>query len=167
MRRRKLTINRTHSYGGLVEMMRLVRKPQMKLCKRCGAPIEPKPSKKQFCSDCVILNRRESRRLCDHKRRGQEATRNYIGYNQSDENNNNYINGLGMFRKYRKGFCERCGSTDNLCAHHRDRNRKNNVPENIETLCKSRHQKEHDVYLNLGKYSRGGYKRRDYFAKKV
>ena len=43
--------------------------------------------------------------------------------------------------------CERCGfvAKDNcqIDIHHKDRNRKNNEPENLETLCANCHRLEH------------------------
>lgn len=48
---------------------------------------------------------------------------------------------------HRKPACERCGFNPenklNLDVHHRDRNRKNNSPENLETLCVGCHRLEH------------------------
>jgi hypothetical protein len=63
--------------------------------------------------------------------------------------NHCYKNGTGVFHQYMKNACERCGGAKFLCAHHVDRNRMNNVPSNIETLCKSCHQIEHGVYVNF------------------
>mgnify|MGYP000871709821 CR=1 FL=1 len=62
-------------------------------------------------------------------------------YNQSGKNNNNYKNGISMYQKRRKSRCERCGSTKNLMVHHKDHNRSNNEPSNLETLCWSCHEK--------------------------
>ena len=55
------------------------------------------------------------------------------------------------YRDFRKDSCERCGSVKFLCAHHKDENRENNAESNIETLCKSCHQKEHKAGLNFTK----------------
>ena len=38
-------------------------------------------------------------------------------------------------RKHRKSWCEACGSTDKLHAHHVDGKPENNEPQNIQTLC--------------------------------
>ena len=38
-------------------------------------------------------------------------------------------------RKHRKSYCEACGSTELLHAHHVDGNPKNNSKQNIQTLC--------------------------------
>lgn len=48
---------------------------------------------------------------------------------------------LILNREYK---CEKCGSTINVDVHHKDGNRNNNVPENIELLCRSCHMKEHN-----------------------
>jgi 5-methylcytosine-specific restriction endonuclease McrA len=41
------------------------------------------------------------------------------------------------------GRCSRCGSTGRLDIHHRDRNKKNQAPENLEVLCHRCHMREH------------------------
>ena len=57
------------------------------------------------------------------------------------------------YRKVR--YCERCdtdllGATPAMRAvHHKDHNRKNNVEENFELLCKRCHQVEHECWKNL------------------
>ena len=66
-------------------------------------------------------------------------------------NHHSWKTGSGGYRRWTKSVCEKCGSQNFLCAHHKDRDRSNNVPENIETLCKSCHQKEHEVHLNFTK----------------
>jgi hypothetical protein len=51
------------------------------------------------------------------------------------------------YRRHLKDACERCGfaPTDprQLHVHHRDRDRTNNAPENLETLCANCHALEH------------------------
>lgn len=46
-------------------------------------------------------------------------------------------------RRFLKEKCERCPATESLCAHHKDRNWRNNTEENIETLCRVCHMEEH------------------------
>lgn len=46
-------------------------------------------------------------------------------------------------RKFLKPCCEHCGTSQALQVHHKDRNRKNNEPENLETLCATCHMKMH------------------------
>lgn len=50
---------------------------------------------------------------------------------------------LKRVRKYLGMNCDRCGATDGLSIHHRDRDWKNNVPENLQTLCSSCHTSLH------------------------
>jgi len=45
--------------------------------------------------------------------------------------------------KFRKGSCESCGATHPLVVHHIDKNRVNNQEGNLETLCRSCHNKLH------------------------
>ena len=44
---------------------------------------------------------------------------------------------------FRERDCNLCGTKGDLLAHHKDRNWRNNVPENIQILCRSCHTKEH------------------------
>ena len=53
-------------------------------------------------------------------------------------------------RKMRKEFCEICGNTKMLCAHHIDGNWTNNNPSNIQTLCNSCHTTLHHQQGDLG-----------------
>jgi hypothetical protein len=47
---------------------------------------------------------------------------------------------LGYVKKKK---CERCSSKKQLCVHHKDRDRKNNKPDNLETICRLCHIEEH------------------------
>jgi len=40
--------------------------------------------------------------------------------------------------------CENCSSKKNIDRHHKDRNKFNNVPENIQVLCRSCHKFLHN-----------------------
>ena len=46
-------------------------------------------------------------------------------------------------KKFKKPICEMCGKKTDLDTHHRDGNIKNNISENILTLCHSCHMKLH------------------------
>ena len=46
-------------------------------------------------------------------------------------------------QKFKKRFCETCGTDKNLDAHHKDSNIKNNTETNIQTLCHPCHMKLH------------------------
>ena len=48
--------------------------------------------------------------------------------------------------------CVLCNETENLCVHHKDRNRENNKPFNLITLCRDCH------YIVHGKKSMVPYK---------
>jgi hypothetical protein len=63
-------------------------------------------------------------------------------YNQAGKNNNNYKNGISTYAQNKKSSCETCGSKKNLMVHHKDGNRNNNSPSNLQTLCWSCHEKK-------------------------
>lgn len=46
-------------------------------------------------------------------------------------------------RMYPLTQCNRCGAKEDLHRHHRDRNRLNNEPDNVEILCRACHVSEH------------------------
>jgi len=48
------------------------------------------------------------------------------------------------------GQCEDCGITDNwmLALHHKDKNRDNNDPSNLELLCHNHHASRHKKLVN-------------------
>jgi len=49
-----------------------------------------------------------------------------------------------IYRKMvEKDACASCGTTENLCVHHKDENHTNNVPSNLEVLCMSCHSSQH------------------------
>ena len=47
----------------------------------------------------------------------------------------------------RGGICERCGYSKKevLHLHHKDRNRNNNDPSNLELICPNCHYEEHHL----------------------
>lgn len=50
---------------------------------------------------------------------------------------------------YPTHHCDRCGIVrDELHRHHRDQNPKNNVPENIQVLCRACHHAVHRELAN-------------------
>jgi len=53
-------------------------------------------------------------------------------------------------RRHRKEFCEACGITESLHAHHVDGNFKNDDPLNIQTLCTWCHHFLHATAERLG-----------------
>lgn len=53
------------------------------------------------------------------------------------------------YRQFLKPSCEKCNSENHLLVHHKDENRQNNSPGNLETLCRACHQAEHGHWWNL------------------
>ena len=43
-----------------------------------------------------------------------------------------------------KRMCEFCGTTEDLCTHHRDLDHQNNELSNLQWLCRSCHSKLHE-----------------------
>src|SRR5215469_4671187 len=57
--------------------------------------------------------------------------------------------------KFRTTSCEKCGSTLNVSAHHRDGDLTNNCAQNVGTLCVSCHMKLHHSIWRRGKTATG------------
>jgi hypothetical protein len=75
----------------------------------------------------------KKRRFCGYKCMGFSK----VGINPSSTTLSNRA------KLYRKSVCEGCGGTDRLATHHIDRDRYNNSPENLKTLCTHCHLKLH------------------------
>lgn len=48
-----------------------------------------------------------------------------------------------VYEKFKKDRCERCSATIKLLVHHSNRNRQDNQPANLITLCRKCHLVEH------------------------
>lgn len=127
----------------------------MKRCKMCGRVLPPRRSK--YCSP-----------ECQRAKNAKYAMEQRIlkgdptvgvgkgGSNKKFTDHKQYTSGMGNFHALRKQMreeilnCERCdkdlseATRYHWCVHHMDRNRTNNVRENLEMLCKRCHQIEHD-----------------------
>lgn len=134
------------------------------ICAQCGRETVRNSNRQKYCSDCSKYLARaralekyyEKADNSEYRERNREYCRAYYrgerrGYNQKGENNNNWKGGAGYYQQFRGSCCERCGSTEFLVVHHRDHNHYNNSLENLETLCKSCHQVEHEVWKNFTK----------------
>jgi hypothetical protein len=131
--------------GGLTEMAF-----QPKTCIICGTTFVPGSGVAKTCSD--VCSKENSRRY-NEKYHIEHYER--TGYNQTGTNCNGYKSGIGIYREiadqHFPKLCNRCGSTVNLCVHHKDRNRENNDPSNLERICRSCHFKEHVLKSADGK----------------
>lgn len=109
----------------------------------------------KYCATCqkVLVRQRWNGRLEDlgaFKRRKYCSlscanTRQEVGYHGNS----------WRARKHLKACCERCGTTQNLHAHHSDENRSNNSSENIQTLCDHCHDWWHHEAHRLGRIPSG------------
>lgn len=58
---------------------------------------------------------------------------------------------FNIYKKFKKISCEKCFNNKNLIVHHLDDDMTNNVPQNLQTLCRRCHQIEHKCWLNFPK----------------
>ena len=130
-----------------------------RICEKCASEYQPNSNRQKYCSVCQLTIGKEKALQSyykNHEKRIEYMRRYYHGEiatdkSQSGSRNNNWKGGFGLYRTYIKESCERCGSKRFLVVHHRDHDRQNNDPRNLETLCKSCHQKEHEVWKNFTK----------------
>ena len=128
----------------------------------------------KFCIDCqqtFEATRKDTLRCtgCKKKRRSKQVMLSRKKYNPEIElgvgsgraknnlagpTNQSWKTGITGYRRViTKDRCAKCNSTRHLLIHHLDEDRYNNVPENLEVLCKSCHQKYHVVRSPLtGQY---------------
>lgn len=137
-----------------------------KNCIDCGIPYSPDGPAQKYCSNCGKTRKRtrdRERQRSYHLRQGRKVGVGKGGNQGRGEEHHSFTTGIGTYKpKGRKkaeelGHCERCNiklELDNpwkWVTHHRDHNRKNNSEDNLEILCKSCHQVEHQVHKNFNK----------------
>jgi len=90
--------------------------------------------------------------------RRENASKALSLIDRKGDSNSNWKGGVSHKQSYqfRKLFCEMCGTNETttkrgFIAHHLDMDRKNNVMENIKTVCYSCHRKIH-ARCYYGKY---------------
>ena len=111
-------------------MGRLKKDDPIKYCHYCNKKLE----RKIFGSRLEDLSRFKKRKYCDKICMAIDMIK------QDKLTDSGY---LKRARKLLSETCELCSKSDDLEAHHIDRNRSNNDVSNIQTLCRSCHMKLH------------------------
>ena len=133
-----------------------------KSCEVCASGFLPTGAAARFCSTCASIKKQESRERDRTSRRTGIGSGNHP-LNRG-ETHSQYTNGIGMYKKMRDEklkdqvyLCNRCAkslascSPHHRCGHHVDHDRTNNSYDNIEVICKSCHQREHNCWENFKK----------------
>lgn len=132
-----------------------------KECSICGRIIIVKTNNTKYCVKCKKHKQVEWTMKCRKKK--YPETEIGVGSGNSSRHkgklSTSYKTGIGSYHKAIKDMCEICGSKEHLCVHHKDTNRKNNNPENLQTLCRSCHTKEHLKLQTLLRDSKGRFTR--------
>lgn len=98
----------------------------IKHCATCGVLMTRKRFGKRLEDPAVFLRRRHCGKACGAtKEEVKPGTHHWRA------------------RRHRKPTCEKCGTAEDLHVHHKDRDRTNNDPSNLETLCSTHHLKWH------------------------
>ncbi len=133
------------------------------ICDTCGNEFEKIGQNQKRCTPCAQIVNREYRRAYNA---AKHVNGPGSGSNQFRENNPNWRGKGTRFMQYKIAsltkpyLCERChtdlteyieegGRNGMWCVHHIDRDRTNCALQNLELLCKSCHQKEHEVHKNF------------------
>jgi len=137
-----------------------------KICIDCGTSYSPDGPAQKYCRPCGIIRRKNRRFESSRRQREKRGAKVGVGSGGNQgrgKTHHSYKNGTGLYKPIGKRMamelkhCERCNRKLDLnnsfkwVTHHRDHDRTNNSVENLEILCKSCHQKEHQVYKNFNK----------------
>lgn len=101
-----------------------------RFCEACGSLMV----RKKYANSMEDMTHFLNRRYCGMSCMGK-------GYYKADPTRQAY--GLRARKLFLKANCELCGTAEKLSIHHKDRNWRNNNPENIQTLCNSCHTSLH------------------------
>jgi hypothetical protein len=123
---------------------------ESKICENCGKEYTPTSNRQQWCNECGTEIKHQNRiKACKQYYHEHKELK---GCHPRGEESSSYKDGIGLYKKKRKSACERCGATENLVVHHKDRDRHNNQEDNLETLCRKCHFKEHHIKDAKGRF---------------
>jgi hypothetical protein len=123
-----------HTIKKLAEQTMPKRKPDaVKNCLSCGKPLK----RKKYGNALEKAGQFRERKYCDPQCKGasnvlEEPTLAAV------RTRNRKVVAMARAEK-----CRDCGATEDLCLHHEDENPENNSPENLTTLCRACHLREH------------------------
>lgn len=121
-----------------------------KTCQKCGEIFAPTSNRQTWCKTCSPIERRKNRmQSCKEYYHKHKELK---GCHPTGTDSHSYKTGIGLYKKTRKELCERCGSSEHLVVHHKDQDRHNNSDDNLETLCRKCHFKEHHIKDNQGRF---------------
>ena len=136
-----------------------------KHCGQCGNSYQPVGSSSKFCSLVCRSEYYKASGKAKHWRdsfnlkQGVQVGVGSGGLTKTWKENPAYKSGKHAFIAHGRRLksngepCNRCGKDlthagrGDWCSHHKDHNRKNNHPDNLELLCKSCHQKHHKEFM--------------------
>lgn len=123
---------------------------ESKTCLACGNAFTPTSNRQVWCHVCSPIERRKNR--IESCKQYYHQNKQLKGCHPKGEDSPNYKTGIGLYKSTRKEECERCGSSEHLVVHHKDRNRHNNKLDNLETLCRKCHFAEHHIKDDKGRF---------------
>lgn len=125
-------------------------------CQDCKEPLVKTGCNQKRCDACKKANSLKYQRSYQHiyAIKSGRIKKPFVGSGNAVEKgpaHPAYKTGLGYYKQLRKDKCKECGSDKYLLVHHRDHDRSNQDPDNLQTLCKRCHQIEHKCWENFNK----------------
>lgn len=104
---------------------------------RLGLKWAEKTGKGKFCTTkCAGESKKGT-----HNSRNTEFKK--VSSEQEWRGSARFKTGIWSYSRWKKDKCEECGDDDRLVVHHIDRNRNNNLLNNLVTLCHECHWDKH------------------------
>lgn len=107
-------------------MGREAKTTEVKVCLKCGKQFQ----RRRFGDRLEDYTRFNNRRFCSKSCNLRAEAESRSAFHSEA-------------RKYAGSYCVLCGETNSLDVHHNDGNIRNNIPDNLTTLCHPCHMKLH------------------------
>lgn len=144
------------------ERRKLARENRIQVIKKCPKCLkEFSPTRNnyaKYCSEfCQSSNYKKSHpeKVREWKKRYYQKHKEYVSKKSKIFHSNDYFGGLRFKVLDRDGGnCQNCGQEYRpftTIIHHIDKDKNNNVMENLVTLCRSCHNKVHGTFKNLNR----------------
>ena len=122
---------------------------RVKRCVDCKKKMVVISNVQKRCVDC----RKAHNQIMHDRARVRRGERKSCGQGRGGKQNGGWKDGRSVkwYKRFKKKRCERCPSKGPLLVHHKDRNRRNSNPSNLETLCFPCHTREHKAEMDRGR----------------
>ena len=92
----------------------------------------------------------------EHKSKNTEFKKDNVPWNEGTGKEHRALSRQAWKAvKNKPKICEKCQGIDRLSVHHKDKNRENNNPKNLQILCIHCHSQLHGKEGNGGQFQKG------------